>query len=99
MIFTTATYGLFLAMFGTIYWRLNSVRQRNSLLQAGSYTFYAWWDWRFCSLVLISSAWDFVSARMLARCASPQRRRVILFTSISLNLGLLGYFKLCWFLC
>ena len=38
-------------------------RWQNLLLVAASYVFYGWWDWRFLSLLLISTLVDFHCAR------------------------------------
>ena len=79
---------------------LNAVlqgRSRKLMLLAASYVFYGWWDWRFLSLIVVSSLVDFACGAALDRARRPDRsasrRKGILAVSICLNLGLLGFFK------
>lgn len=81
----------FLAVF-VIYWQLSRPRQNLFLLFA-SYVFYGWWDWRFLSLILTSTAIDFYSGRRMDRSENPSTRRFWLSLSIGANLLILGYFK------
>jgi D-alanyl-lipoteichoic acid acyltransferase DltB (MBOAT superfamily) len=53
--------------------------------------FYGWWDWRFLTLIWISTAVDYTVARLLGR--RDRGRRALLAVSIVVNLGLLGFFK------
>lgn len=71
---------------------------QNLLLLIASYTFYGWWDWRFLSLIIVSTATDFLIARHLERPGlSAVQRRLTLFASLFVNLGLLGVFKYAGF--
>lgn len=72
---------------------LRSNTQRKLLLLIGSWYFYAYWDWRFLSLILLSSITGyFIGNRIsLAENAGPRRRWLIL--SLVINLGILAYFK------
>ncbi len=93
MTFTTLTYVLFLAMVFSLYWLLRRRRAQNVLLVLASYTFYAWWDWRFCSLMLASSVIDYAVGLALPRTTGKRPRRLLLAVSLAVNLGLLGFFK------
>jgi D-alanyl-lipoteichoic acid acyltransferase DltB (MBOAT superfamily) len=74
---------------------------RNVFLLIASYYFYACWDWRFLSLILISTLVDyFCGLAMNAQQVDPdrppprtRRRKLILLASLVTNLGLLGFFK------
>jgi D-alanyl-lipoteichoic acid acyltransferase DltB (MBOAT superfamily) len=55
--------------------------------------FYGYWDWRFCSLLLISTVVDFYVSKNLDRTEKPSLRKALLFISIAVNLGILGFFK------
>lgn len=93
MSFTTLTFVVFLgSMFG-LYWSVRRRAVQNAVLILGSYFFYAWWDYRFCSLMLISTLVDFGVGWGLARTSSRGRRRGLLVLSVVCNLGLLGFFK------
>lgn len=54
-------------------------------LVAASYLFYGWWDWRFLSLIIISTLVDFYAARNISKAK--------LWVSLATNLGFLGFFK------
>ncbi len=68
-------------------------RLKKLFLLAGSYYFYAYWDWRFLSLILISTLVDYTAGLALARTDAPRLRKVCLLVSLMTNLGLLGFFK------
>jgi D-alanyl-lipoteichoic acid acyltransferase DltB (MBOAT superfamily) len=92
MLFDTPIYILFLTLVVLIYWKLGW-RKQNVFLLAASYFFYGWWDWRFLSLILISTVVDFYCGRYVARFENPVRRKLLLSISVVLNLSFLGFFK------
>jgi D-alanyl-lipoteichoic acid acyltransferase DltB (MBOAT superfamily) len=73
------------------------LRAQNALLLVASYVFYGWWDWRFLSLIVVSTATDFALGRWLDRTEDLRHRRWALATSLAVNLGLLGFFKYAGF--
>ncbi len=80
-------------------WRRHGLRVQNLMLLAASYFFYGYWDWRFLSLILISTVVDYVAGlRMQAAIDEggpdkDRRKRRWVTASIVTNLGLLGFFK------
>ncbi|MFN0058327.1 MAG: MBOAT family O-acyltransferase [Planctomycetota bacterium] len=66
--------------------------QKNCLLVASIY-FYGYWDWRFLSLLLFSTVFDYSAGRVLGRVTTPRTRRTIIVLSLIVNLGVLGFFK------
>ncbi len=66
---------------------------QNWLLLIASYCFYACWDWRFLSLVFISTWTDFFVAQKVYTAKSQSASRRWLAVSLLVNLGLLGFFK------
>jgi len=92
MLFNTFTFAVFMVVFYTLY-RVCTLRAQNILLLVGSYIFYGWWDWRFCSLLAISTVVDFSVARMLDGAEDTKKRRALLLVSVCTNLGILGFFK------
>jgi alginate O-acetyltransferase complex protein AlgI len=67
-------------------------------LVLASLAFYAWWDWRFLSLIVFSILFNFAVGSRLERHArrlGPAARaaRPALVFGITVNLGLLAYFK------
>ena len=92
MLFNTLEFAVFFAVVLGIY-HLLAHRAQNAMLLGGSYLFYACWDWRFVSLILISTAVDYYVGVLLHRCADDRKRKSILWWSVLFNLGFLGFFK------
>jgi len=63
------------------------------MLLIASYFFYGYWDYRFLSLIFISSFIDFFIGRRLAFEEKQFRRKLLLSISLFANLGMLGVFK------
>lgn len=95
MLFNSIEFAVFLPVVFFGYWLLTARRTglQNFFLLAASYVFYGWWDWRFLSLILLSSMVDFLVGLALASAAQRWKRRLLLGISLGVNLGLLGFFK------
>ncbi|MEZ6119738.1 MAG: MBOAT family O-acyltransferase [Pirellulaceae bacterium] len=72
---------------------LLSFRLQNLLLLAASYFFYASWNWKFLSLIIISTCVDYAAGLGIERMTSQIAKRRILMVSLIANLGLLAVFK------
>ncbi len=92
MPFNTVTFAVFFAVVLAVYWRVPG-RHRNLVLVVSSYVFYGWWDWRFLSLLALSTIVDFTIGNRLGATDDIRRRRVLVWTSVAVNLGILGVFK------
>lgn len=95
MNFAQAEFVLFLCVVLAVSWTAgrHNHRLRNGFLLAASYYFYAYWDYRFCGLLLISTLVDFIVARKIFLCSTSHWRRGWLLVSLTINLGMLGFFK------
>ena len=94
MLFNSLSFAVFLPIVFALYWALsNSLRSQNIMLLTASYVFYSWWDLRFLSLILASTAVDYLLGQNLAIATNTLKRKVLLTASIFFNLGLLGIFK------
>lgn len=95
MFFNSIDFAIFLPIVFVLYWLLDHEKptHQNLLIVAASYVFYGWWDWRFLSLILFSTMVDYVIGRKLGSSENLTVRRGLLFTSVAVNLGLLGFFK------
>ncbi len=91
MLFTSLEYALFLPLVFALYWTL-PIPARKPLLLAASFVFYAAWDWRFLGLILFSTAVDWLCGRTMPKVSRP-KARLLLWLSLTCNLGVLGFFK------
>jgi D-alanyl-lipoteichoic acid acyltransferase DltB (MBOAT superfamily) len=58
-----------------------------------SYFFYGWWDWRFLSLLVLSTALDYGFGLKIHEQGDKGKRKAWLVASVCANLGILGFFK------
>jgi alginate O-acetyltransferase complex protein AlgI len=93
MLFNSIIFFIFLPIVFLVYWNIGKIRNQNFFLLIASYVFYGWWDWRFLSLIIFSSLVDFVVGSQLGKREKPKIRKLLLFTSILVNIGFLGFFK------
>ncbi len=95
MIFNSLEFPIFFGIVFALYWFvLNKNRNvQNILLIAASYVFYGWWDWRFLSLIILSSILDYSVGFRLGKTNDKRRRKQLLYLSLFVNLGLLGVMK------
>ena len=95
MLFNSIDFAIFLPIVFILYWFVinKNLRLQNFLLVGASYLFYGWWDWRFLSLILFSTIVDYFVGIGLSKQENPTKRKVLLWTSILVNLGFLGFFK------
>lgn len=91
-LFHSVQFMMFFAVVFSVYW-LMPQRHRNKLLLAASYIFYASWDWRFLSLVLISTLVDYICGLQIHKTDDKRVRKLYLGLSITINLSLLCFFK------
>ncbi len=95
MLFNSLDFAAFLPLVFALYWLIprENIKLQNLLLLAASYVFYGWWEWKFLTLILISTAVDYAIGLALAKETQTPRRKILLWTSILVNLGILGFFK------
>lgn len=97
MSFASREFVLLLVATLVLLFAVRRVRWQNLCLLAISYYFYAYWDWRFLGLILLSTVVDYVIGLRLERCDVSTIRKWWLAASMIVNLGLLGVFKYCNF--
>jgi alginate O-acetyltransferase complex protein AlgI len=78
-----------------LYWFVTNkeLKLQNALIVGASYVFYGWWDWKFSSLIVFSTLLDYTIGRKLNDEENQLKRKILLWISISVNLGFLGFFK------
>lgn len=93
LVFTSLAFALFFPLVLAVHWGLQNAEWRKGWLLFVSYAFYAAWDWRFLSLILLSTAVDYVCGLRMAATEDTSSRRRWLILSLVVNLGLLAFFK------
>lgn len=95
MLFNSIDFAIFLPIVFVLYWFVTSknLRLQNLLIVVASYTFYGWWDWRFLSLIIFSTIVDYSVGLGLKKNSNQRKRKLLLASSIIVNLGFLGFFK------
>ncbi len=93
MIFNSLDYFIFLVIVLLVYYYVNR-RTQNIWLLLASYYFYSCWDWKFLSLIILSTITDYACGKVLGRQdITAAKRKYALSISLVVNLGLLGIFK------
>lgn len=95
MLFNSLDFAIFLPVVFIIYWFIayKNLKLQNLFVVVASYIFYGWWDWRFLSLILFSTVVDYAVGKELSRENNKTKRKILLWISIVVNLGFLGFFK------
>lgn len=93
MQFGSIQFLLFFCAVMAITWAMPRNRWRKIILVAASYGFYAYWDWRFLSLVIFVTLCAWGSSELFAKLPDEKRRRAVAIVAIALQLAVLGVFK------
>lgn len=95
MVFNSLEFFIFLFVVFVFYWFLfkKSTKLQNILLLISSYVFYGWWDWRFLSLIMLSTIVDYFVGLKIESNKKQSKRKSWLWVSVLFNVGLLGFFK------
>lgn len=95
MLFNSLAFALFLSFVFLLYWFVSHRKLwlQNLLIVLASYFFYACWDWRFLSLIFVSTLIDYTIGLALDRQEEVWKRKGLLWLSVGCNFGILGFFK------
>jgi alginate O-acetyltransferase complex protein AlgI len=95
MLFNSIEFAIFLPIVFILYWFVTdkNLKPQNSLIVVASYVFYGWWDWRFLLLIFFSTVVDYSIGLRLSSVKDERKRKMLLWASMLINLGLLGFFK------
>lgn len=93
--FHTQAFLAFFALVLVAYWSIPRRFQmtRVWLLVIASFHFYAAWSYELAFLVTATTFADYVFGRLMGASERPRFRKLILYTSIGMNLSILCYFK------
>ena len=98
MLFNSLTFALFFAFVLSVFSLRLPWGFRKTFLLVASYAFYAAWNPPFVILLWLSTVVDWVVAGRMHREQRLGTRRLLLFVSLAVNLGMLGLFKYGTFL-
>ena len=95
MLFNSLEFLIFLPTVFCLYWYVfqKNLRVQNFLLLISSYVFYGWWDYRFLSLIFLSTVIDYFVGLKIYEDNNKKTKKKYLWISILFNLVLLGFFK------
>lgn len=95
MLFNSVTFFIYFIIVFLLYWIIIPQKKfsQNLLILVASYIFYGWWDYRFLSLIVLSSLIDYFTGLKLENLSDQKSRKFYLSVSILFNLGMLGVFK------
>lgn len=95
MFFNSLDFAVFLPIVFILYWFVvnKDLKLQNALVVLASYVFYGWWDWRFLLLIFFSTGVDYLVGLQLNKERKKKNRKILLWISVIVNLGFLGFFK------
>jgi alginate O-acetyltransferase complex protein AlgI len=95
MLFNSITYAIFFPIVFFLYWFVlaKNLKYQNLLLLIASYIFYGWWDWKFLALIVLSTVADYYIAILISKTQNNTKKKFILCFSLTINLGILAFFK------
>lgn len=97
MVFSSVIFlTYFLPLFLLIYFLIKK-EFKNPFILISSILFYSWGAPKFIFVILATTTLDFYLVKLMDGSASKKMRNVLLVLSLSLNLGMLFYFKYCNF--
>lgn len=93
MIFSSLSFLIFFSVVVISLSTFKSQTIKKWILLSASYFFYGYWDYRFLSLIIVSTLIDFYIGRYIPRVSSEKSKKRLMIASIVANLGILGFFK------
>ena len=94
MFFNSIEYFLFFPIVFFLYWFIGgkNIKYQNLFLLISSYFFYGWWSLNFLSILILSTFIDFSLAFAINK-NNRLKAKLYLCLSISINIGILAFFK------
>ncbi|MCP4726509.1 MAG: MBOAT family protein [bacterium] len=92
MLFNSFQFAFFFLAVYSLY-LISNHKWQNRLLLVASYLFYGAWDWRFLSLIIVSTILDFICGIKIQDSDKKSTRKKFLILSVTGNLTILGVLK------
>jgi D-alanyl-lipoteichoic acid acyltransferase DltB (MBOAT superfamily) len=95
MFFNSIDFAIFLPAVFFLYWFVagKNLKIQNVFIVIASYVFYGWWDWRFLLLIVFSTLTDYLVGIYLSKTENKDKRKILLWISVIVNILFLGFFK------
>jgi len=95
MLFNSLDFAVFFPLVFIVYWFIvnRKLQLQNVFIVIASFVFYGFWDWRFLALLFSSCVLNYVFGRLLSARNDKPARRLLLWTAVVYNIGLLVVFK------
>ena len=76
MLFNSIEFLLFLPIVFVLYWFVfnKNLKRQNLLILVSSYLFYGWWDYRFLSLIVVSTVVDYIIGLNISTLSSKKNQ-------------------------
>ncbi|MDT8283783.1 MAG: hypothetical protein RQ982_13365 [Gammaproteobacteria bacterium] len=74
MLFNSFIFWIFFLIVITLYWRFSHAAQ-NRLLLVASYVFYGFWDYRYLSLIFLSTVVDYFVAQHIVKASDDLHKK------------------------
>jgi len=95
MLFNSLTYAIYLLIVFAIYWLLRkNFKWQNIFLLLASYVFYAYWNWRFISLLVGMSLIAYLCGYAIAKSEEVRgKSKFLMIANVVIDVGVLAIFK------
>ena len=95
MVFNSVDFAIFLVVVFIGYWFVTykNLKLQNLFIVSASYYFYGLWNWQFLFVRLFSTFVDYKVGLLISNEKKKYKRKLFLWISIVINLGLLFFFK------
>ena len=97
MVFSSITFLVYFLPLLLLLYQVIGKEYKNALLLVASIFFYSWGAPKFIFVILGTTFLDFFLVRLMDESLNHRGRKALLVLSVSMNLGLLFYFKYCNF--
>ncbi len=97
MVFSSIVFLFYFLPLFFLFYYLADKKYKNAVILIGSIFFYSWGAPRFIFVILGTTVVDFYVVRKMASSTQKALRTALLCLSLSINLGLLFYFKYSYF--
>src|SRR5688500_10617033 len=95
MVFNSIAFAVFFGLFFLLYWFVfnRNLKYQNLFLLTAGYIFYAWWDWRFLSILIGTSFINYILGISIEKAQNPRHKKTLVSVGVLFSIGVLVVFK------